>query len=348
MGIGLTSRIVPKNAAFLGMVSSNQIIGSNVAGEVSVLPSSCISTNSLSEQYLRVSNSPTNGYYLKYTDADDLTWAEVVGGSDVAWSGAQEFYGVSGLVKIHNLWYTYSSSKLSESGQKLSEWYYYSSSKLSESGAKYTDLYTWYAPSTNKYTNWLSSGEKLSRWFSDSSAKLNSGSGWNRAWASSQIALYEVDNNPSISPFWSSQTTTSEGSIFYDAGPVVIGESGSIYNDYKFQVFGSSFLSGQVTFIGQISGIAIPEYPSSAVNKEYIDIISSNLNAKTGGITYKGWAQLDSAGTIEHGCGAKPSWVNVCPSGTSPFMYSITVDETYITVYHTSPDLETFSWGVVL
>jgi hypothetical protein len=142
MGITLISNICPKNDAFVGMVSSNQVIGSNLGGIVSVLPSSCISTNSLSEQYLRISNSPTDGYFLKYADATDLTWA-----------------------------------------------------------------------------------------------------------------------------------------------------------------------------------------------------------AAGGGISYKGWAQIESAGVIAHGCGAKPSWVNVCPSGTSPFMYSITVDDTNITVYHTSPDAETFSWG---
>lgn len=227
MGITLIANITPQNNAFVGMVSSNQVIGSNLAGEVSVLPSSCISTNSISEQYLRVSNAPTDGYYLKYDATNDLTWDEVVAGPG---------------------------------------------------------------------------GDAIT--------------------------------------FWSSQTNAYQDSIYYQ-GPVVIGESGSTYSTYKFQVFGDTFLSGQVTFIGQISGIALPEYPSSAVNKTYVD-------QQVGGIAYKGWAEVADGGTIAHGCGAKPSWVSVCPSGTNPFMFSITVDVTNITIYHTSPDLETFSWGVAL
>jgi hypothetical protein len=75
MGITLIANICPKNDAFVGMVSGNQVIGSNLGGEVSVLPSSCISTNSLSERYLRISNAPTDGQFLQYKDASDLTWA---------------------------------------------------------------------------------------------------------------------------------------------------------------------------------------------------------------------------------------------------------------------------------
>jgi len=96
MPIVLTAAIVPKGGGFIGMVSANQIIGTSGGATGSYLPSSCIKLDSISEAYLDISNSPTNGYYLQYKDAsDELTWAEVVGGSDVAWSGASGFYTIS-------------------------------------------------------------------------------------------------------------------------------------------------------------------------------------------------------------------------------------------------------------
>jgi hypothetical protein len=43
----------------------------------------------------------------------------------------------------------------------------------------------------------------------------------------------------------------------------------------------------------------------------------------------------------------KPNWAQVAPSGTSPLAFSYVLsNDTTITVYHTSPDLETFSWEV--
>jgi hypothetical protein len=496
MGINLIDKIVPKNDAFMGMVEADQVIGNVLGG--GYLVSSCISANSIYEVNLHVSNSPTNNYYLQYTDANDLTWAEVVGGSDVAWSGASEFYAVSsnyvghsGNTSIHYTlesilddffpsstgkalsgatfplisWYIASSSKLSESGSKYTDtyvwyntssnqfsnwlssgeklsrwysesssklslftlesilddfypstagkalsgatlplitWYTVSSSKLSESGSKYTDNYLWYNTSSNLYSNWLASGEKLSRWYSESSAKLSDISGS----LSSRINLkqnsldgseyypsglgkgvsgqlqshttdttihFTVDNinidelaNTSIDSVsgnsivwngseWIDKNVSAEsgpvswGTISIDGdkdfntydlnnvGSINIGTADT-YGTYGLQVYGSTYLSGQITFIGQISGVTSPEWPSSAVNKAYVD-------AQGGGISYKGWVQVNSSEVIAHGCGVKPSWVNVCPSGTNPFMYSITVDETNITVYHTSPDPETFSWG---
>jgi hypothetical protein len=81
MAVTLTAKIAPTNDAFVGMVNSDQVIGVNVGGLISSLPSSCISGNSISEQYLRISNSPSDGYYLKFTTANELTWAAVAGGT---------------------------------------------------------------------------------------------------------------------------------------------------------------------------------------------------------------------------------------------------------------------------
>ena len=99
MAIELIAKIAPKNDGFLGMVDANQVIGTSGGVYSSYLPSSAISTNSLSEPYLRVSNSPTDGYYLKWDDSTKLTWSEVVGGTDVAWSGASGYYSYSSNAK---------------------------------------------------------------------------------------------------------------------------------------------------------------------------------------------------------------------------------------------------------
>ena len=114
MPIGLTAKIEPKNDGFVGMVDADQIIGAS--GNGGYLPSSAIS--GVREYQLKISNSPSDGYYLQYKDSsDELTWAQVTGGdssgsaayewlqnsgaayeSDVAWSGASDFYGFSSNV----------------------------------------------------------------------------------------------------------------------------------------------------------------------------------------------------------------------------------------------------------
>lgn len=93
MGIGLTDKIEPKNQGFVGMVDADQVIGASGAG--GYLPSSTISGNSIQEYQLKISNSPSDTYFLQYKDSTDkLTWAEASAG-DVAWSGASDFYGFS-------------------------------------------------------------------------------------------------------------------------------------------------------------------------------------------------------------------------------------------------------------
>jgi len=112
MAIVLIDKIAPKNDAFTGMVDAEQVIGASGAG--GYLPSSTISGNSIQEYQLKISNSPTNGYFLEYKDnSDKLTWAQV-STTDVAWSGAIEFYSVSSLVNTLNNWYANSSQKYSQ------------------------------------------------------------------------------------------------------------------------------------------------------------------------------------------------------------------------------------------
>jgi len=72
--------------------------------------------------------------------------------------------------------------------------------------------------------------------------------------------------------YWSSQTNLDAGSIYYDAGKVVVAPSGTDYGAYRFQVSGDSYFSGSVTFRGTgISGIADPTYASGVANKHYVD-----------------------------------------------------------------------------
>jgi hypothetical protein len=112
-------------------------------------------------------------------------------------------------------------------------------------------------------------------------------------------------------------------------------------------VSGGSILTHELTLMNAdtISGLSLPQWPSSAVNKTYVDTISGNLDAKIGSIGY-GCDTVADEGTIAHSLGAIPSWINLVPSGSSPIMYSCKVDDTNITVYHSSPDSEMFFWRV--
>jgi hypothetical protein len=102
MVVELTAKIGPKGGTFEGMVDAGDVIGTISGG--GYLPSSCINEGSISESYLRISNSATDGYYLQYKDTtDELTWAAVVGGEG-SLSGPLEdnigsdfTYGISGL-----------------------------------------------------------------------------------------------------------------------------------------------------------------------------------------------------------------------------------------------------------
>jgi len=87
-------------------------------------------------------------------------------------------------------------------------------------------------------------------------------------------------------------------------------------------------------------------FHKSGDNPEFSSISSQTISGGTikGASAYRGWANVSDAGTIAHGCPSKPSYVNLSPSGANPIMYSFTVDATNITVYHSSPDAEDFSW----
>ena len=203
-----------------------------------------------------------------------------------------------------------------QSGQKLSDWYKASSMKLSESGQKYSDLYTWYGVtvSSQQYPNWLASGEKLSRWYKNSAQALG------ETWGSGEKAWdvwnwYNKSSQGSFAGLWASGEKWYETWKWYSA-------TGNQFDNW---LDSGEKLSRWFSESSQILGnVTAGFYPSMT--------------------TRRGWASITDAGTIAHGVGAKPTWVGLSPSGASPLVYSFIVDASNITVYHTSPDTETFSW----
>lgn len=70
---------------------------------------------------------------------------------------------------------------------------------------------------------------------------------------------------------------TKEGNNIYFPGEVHVAHAGWDCGDYKFQVSGPTFYSGNVTYIGELSGLADPTYPSGAANKHYVDSIGRSM-----------------------------------------------------------------------
>lgn len=211
----------------------------------------------------------------------------------------------------------------------------------------------------------LATARDVNSW--DASTFTNSGLKWSgTGWNASYLGV------------WTKRT----GGIYYNDGEVIIGPSTFDLGDYKLQVAGNSYFSGAVQFIGEISGIRDPTYASGVASKHYVDnaLSSSRFKDEAGilvqhdvngyiklsgqGATHVmsgqnmflissaldkyGWCSVANGGTFLHNYSSKPSWIGLSPSGTSPIAYSFTVDATNVTIYHTSPDSETFSWRAKL
>jgi hypothetical protein len=224
------------------------------------------------------------------------------------------------------------------SGEKLSRWFTDSSNKLGESSQKYTDLYTWYgvSVSSSQYPNWLASGEKLSRWYTESSAKIsldfyNSGEKTWDAWKWYSASSAQFGN-------W--LASGEKLSRWYTESSMKIAEA--IYNSgaKNYEVWKWFDSSGNQFDNWLDSGEKLSRWFSESSQ------ILGNLQAgfAPSNMRRYGWASVADAGTIAHGIGAVPTYTTVSPSGASPIVYSFKVDATNITVYHTSPDSEVFSW----
>lgn len=202
------------------------------------------------------------------------------------------------------------------SGEKISRWLYESSQKISifvDSGNEYSDLYTWYggSVSSSQYPNWLASGEKLSRWFVESSGKIGESS----QKYTDLYTWYGVAVSSAQYPNW--LASGEKLSRWFKESSARLGEFGASGDKYS-----NWYMSGEKLsrwFTESSSKLSLVKY---------------------------GWANISDAGTIAHGLGVKPAYVSITPSGASPIVCSCIVDATNITVYHTSPDAETFSWQV--
>jgi hypothetical protein len=230
-----------------------------------------------------------------------------------------------------------------------------SGAMIAYSGSKYTDSYIWYNTSSNQFSDWLASGEKLSRWFFESSSKLSTSSGTAWSGASEFYAMssnYNSHSNDATIHF-------TVGSINFDdlANTSIDNVSGNsiVWN-------GSEWIDKNVTSEPgalNLSSITIDTdkdwqtysiYNATSVSSSRVSggALQSNTLTVGNGTTYtqmrSGWGSVANAGTITHGCITKPTCVYVTPSGSIPFMYCFKVDDSNITIYHTSPDDEVFSW----
>lgn len=136
----------------------------------------------------------------------------------------------------------------------------FSGAVIGSSGSKYTDAYQWYNTYNSQLNNWLDSGEKLSRWYYESSSTLNSGQGWNKAWASAQIAAYDA-----VAADWSTLAINSD-------------KDWNSYNNYDIGSISSSTISGQWT----IPTVPGGKPPASATWLNRM-VVASGTNASAGG-----------------------------------------------------------------
>jgi len=246
MPIGLTAKIEPKNNGFVGMVDADQIIGASGAG--GYLPSSTISGNSLQEYQLKISNNPSDGYFLQYKDSTDkMTWAEA-SAMDVAWSGASGYVGHSGNRDIH-----FPSSQ-------LLDWL---NGEYSQSGAT-GGISSWYDLSAGTGITPFGGSVSISGTQAESVSVLGYStisSNAKKAQASAQIALY-------------SETYSSEGDLtsalddnYHPSGYVI---SGSEYS----QAYASA---QRVKDLFDHTKYSIS---TNLYNKDWIDTLSGSIDTR--------------------------------------------------------------------
>ena len=110
---------------------------------------------------------------------------------------------------------------------------------------------------------------------------IKSGANYSKAHHSAQIAMYNLidDTTPQLGGDLDANskdiygiTTISSTSHVRVGGETRIGPTGWDLGDYRLQVSGDVYLSGNVTFKGStFSGLAAPTFNSGAANKKYVD-----------------------------------------------------------------------------
>lgn len=191
---------------------------------------------------------------------------------------------------------------------------------------------TLYATSANIIDRFYPSAE--GHFFTGSGAKLAS------AYASASTGIFE--------PALTKGNLTASSPLSLDNTRQVIGGAAQI-----------SIPKGTASADGYLDNIDYILFSSAVLHSSNSSLHSFNVAnyiTSTNSIsrfapsseTRYGWESVANAGTIAHTCSAKPTWVGISPSGANPIAYSFTVDATNVTVYHTSPDTETFSWRAVV
>jgi hypothetical protein len=251
-----------------------------------------------------------------------------------------------------------------------------------ESGTKYSTNYDWYNTNNAQLTNWLASGEKLSKWFVISAGAYAdlyaSGEKFYKAYQSGTKAVPDASLGTGIltrtaaftygsvtdnSAQWNAIATSGE--IYSKWNRISGGAYADLYASgekfYKAYQSGTKAVPDASLSVGLVNRTAAFTYTAVTDNSAQWNAIAGSGNeysthlADTSIHTYSpshqtryGWATAADTGTIPHTCTARPTWVGLSPSGASPFIYSFKVDDTNITVYHTSPDTECFSWQAVV
>ena len=190
------------------------------------------------------------------------------------------------------------------------------------------DDHTQYYNSTrlDSYTGTMSSNALTSyTWFTESSQKLSVAytergsqiAGDNLTWDGSQ--LNATAGGGTSTTYWSSQTDKSTGSIYYDGGEVVIAPSGTDYGDYRLQVSGTSFFSGNSTFKGStISGMTYLTINGGISGTSMSGGTLQAGNATLGGSTISGMTSLTVNGGI-----SGTTFSGTQFRGISPMTYSV-------------------------
>jgi hypothetical protein len=94
------------------------------------------------------------------------------------------------------------------------------------------------------------------------------------SFSSNAQALYQPSGTGG---YW----TQTGSDIYYDTGEVRVAHSAFDMGDYRFQVSGDSYFSGNVVFTGEFSGLRDPTWPSGVATKHYVD----NINLPLSGLT---------------------------------------------------------------
>jgi len=203
---------------------------------------------------------------IEYTNmADTVEWV------------SSNYYAHSGDANIHfpsSLMVEWFNSVYSPSGSTPYLDDFYSSSLGVGISSNLKKIDDWFNASSSKISAFMLSGDEYSTAYTERGSQI---AGANLTWNGTQLDATASEGGGTS--YWSSQTAVITDGIYYEY-PVSIVESGTTYGDYRFQVSGHSFLSGNVQFIGQLSGLAIPIFDSGAASKHYVDIISGALDAK--------------------------------------------------------------------